>query len=107
MNILAQSVDDVTKIATGNYTTTGILLLLLVAAGLGLWRFSTWAAKWIEMVVTRVVTHLDVVDATMRSISGTLDSQGELLAQVANKVDLVSKRVDELDRHIVQRKDSQ
>lgn len=101
MNILAQSVDDVSKIATGNYTTTGVLLLIVIAAALALWRFSAWAGKWIDALVTRVIEHLGVVDETMRSISSTLDSQGEVLSSVANKVDAVSKRVDELDRHIV------
>lgn len=108
MNILAQSVDDVSKIATGNYTTTGVLLLMLIFAGLALWRFSAWAGKHIDTVVARVINHLDVVESTMRSFSTALDSQGEVLGSVDKKVDAVSKRVDELDRHIVLiRKESQ
>jgi len=36
----------------------------------------------------------------MRSISGTLDSQGEVLRSVKDKVDEVGKRVDLLDQHL-------
>jgi hypothetical protein len=101
VNILAQSVDDVSKIATGNYTTTGVLLLIILGVAFAAWRFSSWAGKHVDLVVARVIQHLDVVETTMRSFSTALDSQGEVLTSVESKLDAVSKRVDDLDRHIV------
>lgn len=107
MFVIAQSVDDLSKIATGNYTTTGVLLLVLVVVGFAFWKFCSWGGKHVDTVVAKVIAllddlrqHLGTVDETMKSISSTLDSQGEVLANVASKVDEVSRRVDDLDRHI-------
>lgn len=87
-----------------NYTTTGVVIVILIAVGLATWRVLSWLGK--EVVIPgrdRMFRHLDCVDETFKDMSTSMQKLAtvpEKLVVIENKVDGLTQRVNTLDEHL-------
>jgi uncharacterized protein HemX len=113
-SIVAQAVDPSQAhrfLTEQNYTTTGVVVAILIAVGLGAWRAASWFGKEIAIPARdRGFLHLDNLNTTleqandtMKSVSASLQrlaSVPERLDSIEGKVDNLSERVDNMDTHL-------
>ena len=111
--LLAQVVDPAQAkewMTESNYTTTGVVVVILICVGLSLWRVTSWVGR--EFVIPgrdRMFRHLDRVDQTMQDVSMSLQKLAtvpERLDVIEGKVDNLSQRVDNMDTNLNPRRNS-
>jgi|GEM_PF-6796710 len=87
-----------------NYTVAGVVLLILIALGLAIWKVLSWTGTNVIVPARdRVFLHLDVVNATMKDVSsnlGKLSSVPDRLDSIEGKVDDLTERVDGIDAYL-------
>lgn len=98
---LAQTVEDITRIATGNnYTLSGVLLLLILAAGFVMYKIGSrivvWSGERVDKILERGFKHLDTVDSTMASLKETIGGLAPRLGSVETKLDHMGEKLDDL-----------
>lgn len=108
---LAQTVEDITRIATGNnYTLSGVLLLLILAAGFVMYKIGSrivvWSGERVDKLLERGFKHLDTVDSTMASLKDTIGGIGTRLDQVESKIDDLGDKVNHIDIRLARHKES-
>lgn len=111
MFTLAQSVEDVTRIATeNNYTLSGVLLLFILAAGFFGYKAAAkvvvWAGARIDQLLDRGFKHLDTVDSTMASLKDTIGGMGTRLDSMEHKIDDLGEKVHHIDIRMTRHKES-
>lgn len=107
---LAQTVEDITRIGTGNnYTLSGVLLLLILAAGFMAYKVGSRVVKWAgeraDKIIDRGFKHLDTVDSTMASLKDTIGGIGTRLDHVENKLDDLGEKVHHIDIRLTRHKE--
>lgn len=107
--LLMQSIEDVTKVAEGNYTTEGILLVMLLGIIYMLYRTGAKVLGWcgirVDQAIDRGFKHLDTVDATMTSLKESIGGINSRFDNVESKVDTLGNRFTRLEEHITRRDD--
>lgn len=101
MFLLAQSIEEVSRVAAGdNYTVAGVLFLLLLAVGYAVYRISSWLGCRLDKVMDRGFQHLDTVDATMASLKDSIGGVGTRLDGIEGKLNVVDGKVDVLGERV-------
>jgi len=96
-----ESVDQITKIASGTgYTATGVLLIVLAAIGYAIWKVALWAGVRVDKLLERAFSHLDDVKSVMGSLEASISKIPTRLDSIEGKVDGLTTRVDKLDDHL-------
>lgn len=94
-------IEVIEQIAKGtDFTATGVSLAVLVALGWGVWQVMSWMGARATKVIDRALVHLDVVDATMKSLSEGFTAIENRLQHIENKVDAVGHlehKIDEMN----------